>query len=293
MFAIGFFSNGPVHTALVIGSVVAVVSGVVGVFTVMRGQSFAGEALADMGATGASGAFLLGIAPLWGFVGFGVLAAGIMEMIGVRRPRGRDLATGIVLGAGLGVAALFLYWDATYRNTTGAAVTILFGSLFAVSSTTVPIVASFGAFCLLAVTAIHRPLVLSSISPDIATARGVPVRLVGVVHLLVMAVAVSLAALTIGAVLSTALLVGPAATALRLTNRPARAAVYAAGLGVLAVALGVVLAYDSFYWPPVGQGWPVSFFIVTLIFAFYLLANLPIIGRAARSDHRGGTGDVF
>jgi zinc/manganese transport system permease protein len=225
VFATGFFSNSVVHSALIIGAVVAVVSGVVGVFTVMRGQSFAGEALSDVGATGASGAFLLGVTPLFGFVGMGVLAAGIMEMIGIRRPRGRDLATGIVLGAGLGLAALFLYWDSTYRNTTGAAVTILFGSLFAVSASMIPLIVAFSAFCLVAVLVLYRPLVLSSVSPDIATARGVPVRLVGVVYLLTMAVAVSLASVTIGAILSTALLVGPAATALRrrLGRRPRRA----------------------------------------------------------------------
>jgi zinc/manganese transport system permease protein len=284
VFATGFFSNSVVHSALIIGTVVALVSGVVGVFTVMRGQSFAGEALSDVGATGASGAFLLGLTPLFGFVGMGVLAAGIMEMIGIRRPRGRDLATGIVLGAGLGLAALFLYWDSTYRNTTGAAVTILFGSLFAVSASMIPLIVAFSAFCLVAVLVLYRPLVLSSVSPDIATARGVPVRLVGVVYLLTMAVAVSLASVTIGAILSTALLVGPAATALRLTNRSGLAAVWAAGLGVLATTLGVLLAYDSIRWPPVGQGWPVSFFVVALIFVFYLLSSIPAIGRAGRRD---------
>ena len=115
----GFFANAPVRTALLAGGVVAAVSGVVGMFTVLRGQSFAGHALADVGATGGSGAFLIGVNPLWGFIGIGVVAAGIMELIGIRRPRGRDVATGIVLGAGLGLAALFLYWGTTYTNTTG------------------------------------------------------------------------------------------------------------------------------------------------------------------------------
>jgi len=264
------------------GGVVAVVSGVVGVFTVMRGQSFAGEALSDLGATGASGAFLLGITPLWGFVGMGVAAAGIMDMIGIRRARGRDLATGIVLGAGLGLAALFLYWDATYKNTTGAAVTILFGSLFAINRSTVPLVVILSVVALAAVLLLYRPLVLSSVSLDLATARGVPVRLVGLVYLLALAVTVSLAALTIGAILSTALLVGPAAAALRLTDRPGLAGLWAALLGLAATWLGVALAYDSFYWRPVGRGWPVSFFVVTLIFAFYLVTELPFVGRGRR-----------
>ena len=278
----GFLANPAVGTALTVGFVVAVTAGVVGTFTVMRGQSFAGEALGDIGATGASGAFLVGIPPLWGFVALSVLAAGVMEMIGIRRPRGRDLATGIVLGAGLGIAALFLYWDATYKDTTGAAAGILFGSLFTVDAATVLPVAALGAASVLAVAVLYRPLTLASVSTDLARARGVPVRMVGVVYLLAMAVTVSLAAVTIGAILSTALLIGPAATALRLTNRPTLAAVWAAALGVVATWLGVVLAYESFYWPPAGRGWPVSFFVVAIIFVLYLLANLPFPGRATR-----------
>ena len=97
--------------AATVGAVVAIVSGAVGVFTVLRGQSFAGEALGDIGTTGGSAAFLVGVGPLWGFAAVAVAAAGVMELIGIQRPRGRDLATGIVLGAGLGLAALFLYLD--------------------------------------------------------------------------------------------------------------------------------------------------------------------------------------
>src|SRR5580658_8118258 len=98
VFAPGFFENGTVHTAVLVGAVVAVVSGSVGVFTVMRGQSFAGEALGDLGATGGSGSYLAGVNPLWGFVAIAVVGAAVIEMMGWRRPGARDLATGIVLG---------------------------------------------------------------------------------------------------------------------------------------------------------------------------------------------------
>jgi zinc/manganese transport system permease protein len=283
----GFFGNGPVRVALVAGGVVALVSGVVGMFTVLRGQAFAGHALADVGATGGSGAFLVGVNPLWGFVGIGVLAAGIMEMIGIRRPRGRDVATGIVLGAGLGLAALFLYWDATFTNTTGATISVFFGSMFVISASTVPAIVVFSLLALGVVVLLYRPLLLSSVSTDMASVRGVPVRATGVLYLLAMAVAVSLAALTIGAILSTALLVGPAATAMRLTSRTGLAAILSGLIGVAATWLGILLAYDSFYWPPVQHGWPVSFFVVTLVFVFYLLAQLPAVGARAQ---RAGTG---
>ena len=126
----GFFANSSVELAAAVGAVVAIVAGCVGVFTVIRGQSFAGEALGDLGAAGGSSAYLVGVAPLWGFMAITVAAAGIMELIGIQRARGRDLATGIVLGAGFGLAALFLYLGTTYDNTTGATVAILFGSPF-------------------------------------------------------------------------------------------------------------------------------------------------------------------
>jgi zinc/manganese transport system permease protein len=200
-----------------------------------------------------------------------------MELIGIQRPRGRDLATGIVLGAGLGLAALVLYLDTLYHNTTGATFTILFGSIFAITSSTIPLVVAFSAAALGIILALFRPLLLSSISPQLAAARGIPVRLVGAGYLLALAVAVALAAVTIGTILSTALLIGPAATALRLTSSPARAVLVAALIGIAAMWLGILMAYDSYDWPPLRHGWPVSFFVVTLIFLVYLLSGL--LGR--------------
>lgn len=273
LFAPGFFASPPVHSALIAGGIAALVSGVVGAFTVLRGQSYAGHALADISVTGGSASFLLGISPLWGFAGTGLVAAGIMDMIGIRRPRGRDLATGIVRGAGLGLGALFLYWDTTSTNASGVTITVLFGSLFTVSSTVLPLVAALSAVALGIVLIGYRPLLLSSVSAELAVVRGVRVRLVGMACLIAIALAVSLSALTIGTILSTALLVGPAATALRLTTRPGPAIALASAIAVAATWLGVVLAYDSFTWPPTHTGWPVSFFIVVLIFAGYVLAQ--------------------
>lgn len=264
----GFFSSPAVQLAAGVGGLVAVVAATVGVFTVLRGQAFAGEALGDIGAAGGSSAILLGIAPLWGFVGIAVAAAGVMEMIGIQRARGRDLATGIVLGAGFGLAALFLFLDA---NTTGATITVLFGSIFALDPSILPLVLVLGAVALGIIVVLYRPLLLSSLSPDLAAARGIPVRLVGTLYLVAMAVAVALSALTIGAILSTALLIGPAAAALALTRRPGRAIFAAAGIGVAVVWLGLLLAYDSYYWPP--RPWPVSFFVVALVLLVYLGAR--------------------
>ncbi|HEY3866576.1 MAG TPA: metal ABC transporter permease [Solirubrobacteraceae bacterium] len=283
VFAQGFFDSEAVQIALGVGALVAIVTGVVGVFTVVRGQSFAGEALGDIGTTGGAGAFLVGVGPLWGFVVINVIAAAAMELIGIQRPRGRDLATGIVLGAGIGLAALFLYLDTTYNNTTGAAVTILFGSVFAISNSTIPLIAGLGLLVLALMFTLYRPLLLSSVNAEMAAARGIPVRLVGACYLLALALATALAAITIGTILSTALLVGPAASALRLTRRPLAAMLVAAAIGVAVMWVGVVLAYDSYDWPPAGHGWPVSFFVVTLVFVVYLLSGLGELRNRRRS----------
>ena len=275
LFAPGFFQSGPVRVAIVAGGVVAAVSAVVGVFAVLRGQSFAGHAVADVGTTGGSGAFLVGASPLWGFVVAGVTAAGVMELFAVRRERGRDLATGVVLGAALGLTALLLYFDTTLNATTGATQSVLFGSLFVIAGNAMPAIIVTGLVALGAVAVIYRPLLLSTVSVEMAGARGVAVRATGVIYLGVMAVAVSLACMTVGAILSTAVLIGPAASAVRLTRSPGRAILCSALIGVGATWLGIILAYDSFTWPPSGHGWPVSFFVVALVFVTYLLSGIP------------------
>jgi zinc/manganese transport system permease protein len=280
IFQPGLFSNSSVQDAAVVGAVVALVCAPVGVFTVVRGQSFAGHAFADVTATGGSAAFLLGVSPLLGFVVMALAGAGATELLGAERQRGRDLATGVLLGAGLGLSALLLYLTTTAQSTTGAAVTVLFGSIFAVSSSTLPMVIGFGATALFLVGLVYRPLLLSSINFDLARAQGGGLRVVGLAYVVSLALCVALSALTIGAILSTALLIGPAAAALRLAKSPARAIACAAVIGVAATWAGIVLAYDSYNWPPAQQGWPVSFFVVSLVLAAYLLAQLT--GRRAR-----------
>ena len=277
----GLLSSGPVRTAVLVGTVVAVTSGVVGVLTVIRGQSFAGHSLADVATTGGAGAFLVGVSQFWGFLIVGIAGAALMELIGVQRRRGRDVATGVVLGAALGAAALFLYLGTLTSSTTGASFTILFGSMFVISPDTVPALIVSGLLALVVVAVLSRVLLLTALSPDLAAARGVPVRAVGVAYLVALAVAVSLSAVVIGAVLSTALLIGPAATSLRVTKRPGLAMAAAALIGTAATWLGILLAYDSYYWTSGGRGWPVSFFVVALVVLGYLLsyARLPRRGR--------------
>ncbi len=285
----GFFSTSAVTDALAVGGAVAWTSALVGNFTVMRRHAFAGEALGDVGATGGSAAFLLGTSPLWGFMTAALVAAGVIDVAGDRRSHDRDLATGIVLGAALGLAALFLYFDSTHSSTTGVSMTVLFGSLFVINPSVIPIVLGLCAGVVGVELLLHRVLLLVTLSPDLATARGVPVRWVDATYFVLMATSVALAALTIGAVLSTALLIGPPAAALQLAKRPGRALLLAGCIGTAATWLGILLAYDSYDWPPVGHGWPVSFFIVTLVFVIYLgaMGARHLGARASRGARPG------
>lgn len=288
-FAPGFFSNGPVLTAIIVGGGAAIVSAIVGVFTIIRGQSFAGHALADVSSAGGSASFLLGVSPLLGFTGMAIIAAAVMGFADMRDARERDLLTGIVLGAGLGLTALFLYFDITSMSTSGVAITVMFGSMFSIPAAIIPptLIVAGGAITAIAVA--YRPLLVTSLSADLAEVQGVRPRLIGLAYLVALSLAVALSAMTIGAILSTALLIGPAAAALRLANRPGAAVVLSIVIGLAATWGGIFLAYDSFYWTP-GHGWPVSFFVVTLVLLFYVMTTLVVRRRAGRvgTPHASG-----
>ncbi len=286
IFEPGWWANGTVRTALLVGLVVALVSAVVGVFTVLRAQSFAGHALTDVATAGGAGAFLVGVAPLVGFVVGGVVGAGAMDAIGVQRVKGRDIATGVVLGAAMGLAALFLFLSARTSSATGTTQSILFGSIFSVGSSTLAQVSWLSAGVLAALAAIARPLLLSSLSPELAVARGVRVRWVGLTFMVLLAVAVGMSSIVIGAILSTALLIGPPASALRLVSRLSTGVALAVALGVVATWLGVLFAYDSYYWFPTHRALPVSFFVVAVVLVEYVVAS--ILRRRAAAAPAGG-----
>jgi zinc/manganese transport system permease protein len=266
----GFFGSGVVQNALLIGAAAAVLSGMIGVFTVLRGQSFAGHALADVSSAGGALSLLLGLNPMLGFFGLGLLGA-----LGLaRRRRGDgDLAAGILLGAGLGLTALLLHFTINQRGVTGAAVTVMFGSLFSAPPGEGRLALAGALAGVLLLALIHRPLLLASLDAELASVRGVKTRLLGGVFLVLLALAVTLSAMSVGAILSTALLIGPAVAALRLSRRPWAACVLAAVLGVACCWGGVALAYASYNWMP-GRVWPVSFFIVALVLLAYAAASL-------------------
>ncbi|MFT3898857.1 MAG: metal ABC transporter permease [Gordonia sp. (in: high G+C Gram-positive bacteria)] len=277
-----------VHTALAVGIMAAVTAAVVGIFILLRGQTFAGHGIGDLSSTGASAAYVIGMPPLAGFLGMSLISAAVMNAVGLRNPRDRDVSTGIVVGAGMGLSALFLYWATQKPTTSGAAEAVLFGSLFALQSSLVPILVGLTTATLVIIALTYRPLLQSSLGRDLAKAHGRRVGLVDAGFIAATAMAVAMASMSVGALLVTALLIGPAAAGLRYARTPGGAIATASAIGAGSVLVGVVVAYFSPLWTPDHRGAPVSFFIVAAIFACYLLSGwvTPAWARAERRAAR-------
>jgi len=246
------------RTAFAAGGIVAVVSGAVGVFLVLRNLTFAGHTLSHVGFAGATGAALIGVGALWGLLAFTLGAAIAMGWLG-ERLRGRDVAVGIVLSLSLGFGVLFLYF---YTSHATQATAILFGNVLGVSPDTLSGLAGLSVFSLAALAVISRPLLFATLEPELAEARGVSLRLISILFLAIVAVAVAEAAQVVGVLLVFALMVGPAAAALRFTSRLLLGVGLAVLLGVGETWLGIALAYET--------DWPTSFWIVTLSCLVYL-----------------------
>ncbi|MEL5847801.1 MAG: metal ABC transporter permease [Candidatus Igneacidithiobacillus chanchocoensis] len=277
-----FVQNSAVQTALWIGALAALLNGTIGVFTVLRQHSFAGHALGDSSSAGGAVAIFVGISALWGFLVMAWMAALAIAGLGLRRAQERDLATGVVLGATLGISALFLYLDVTTTQASGATVDVMFGSIFALApQLRWPILLLVGTAVGI-VLAFYRPLLLISADTDLARAAGLPVRRLELLYLLLLGGAAALSALSIGVILATTLLLGPAAAGLRLARKPWQSFFYAQGIALFAVFGGVYLAFVSYYWSG-GASWPVSFFVVVLILLCYL-ASAPFTRQRPRHD---------
>lgn len=268
----GFWTNEPVRVALVVGLFVALASAVVGVGVVARAQSFAGHALSDVATAGGAGASVVGASAVGGFLAGAYVGAGAIEAVGEGRLRERDLATGIVLGAATGAAALFFYLAATRGASAATAQEILFGSIFTVAISNVVVVA-IGSLVVVALAAmLARPLALMAIDAQLAAARGVRVARINLVFIALVASVVAMTSIVVGSVLSTALLIGPAAAALRLARTLTGAVVVATLAAVAATWLGVLISYDSYDWSGDGRAVPVSACIVGVVIAFYALS---------------------
>jgi zinc/manganese transport system permease protein len=272
-----FFTSPSVQSALLASAIVAALSAAIGYFVVLRGLSFAGHAVTDIGLTGGAGALLLGLDPLVGLIAFSVGAAGAVGAFG-ERARERDLATGLVLSLALGVGALFLHLQTRFANAQSA---LLFGSVFATDPALLHVVALLAALALVALAMIYRPLLFASVAPEAAQTAGVPVRAIGFAFLFVMAVAVAETAQIVGVLIGTALLIGPAASAIALARDPMRGIALAIAIGIAEAWVAIALAYASFGWTQGAHSFPVSFFVAVLALATYLAARALAARRSA------------
>lgn len=270
------FQHEFVQNAFLAAPIVAVVTAIMGYFVVLRAQAFAGEALADIGFAGAMGAAVLGISSLVGMFIMVLLAALGMGALG-KRIQGRDVEIGMVLSFALGLGVLFLsiYTQNGSNATTG--VGVLFGSILSVTRTDVLISLITALVTLLIIALLFRPLLFASIDPVLAQARGVPVRLLSIIFLLLLALATAEAVLVIGVLLVFSLLIAPAATAERLTHRPLTAIILSVVLALSFSWGGLVLAFVG-----TGRHLPVSFYISTLAALSYFFSLLVSRVRSPR-----------
>jgi zinc/manganese transport system permease protein len=240
---------------------------------VLRRQTFAGHTLSVAAFPGASLAVLLGFSTMLGYFGFCVAAA---LLIAALRRDGREgdaeesAATGTVQAFALACGYLFI---SLYKGLLEGPTALLFGDFLGITTSQVEILAVVGAAVLGVLALIGRPLLFASLDPQVAAGRGVPVRLLGTVFLVLLGAATAEASQITGTLLVFALMVIPAATAQQLTARPALSLLLSAVIALAVCWAGLIAAYY--------QSYPLGFFVTGFAFAGYVLAHLLRIAREA------------
>ena len=256
MFDYEFMRN-----AFAAATIVALVAGSIGYFLVLRGETFAGHALAHVGFPGATGAVLIGVSPFVGLSAFTAIAGIGISLIGERGQR--DVAIGLVLTLSLGLGLLFLHFYTAYA---GMASSLLFGNVLGINRQTVWILLGMAVVTIIALGAISRPLLFASLQPELAEAKGVPIKPLSTFFMIIVALATAQAIQIVGVLLVFALMVAPAATALRLTRHFAAGIALSVGLAITIVWASLTLAFFT--------DWPTSFWITALGGAAYGLSRL-------------------
>ncbi|HEY5025039.1 MAG TPA: metal ABC transporter permease [Acidimicrobiales bacterium] len=265
----GFMVN-----ALRAGTVVAVMAAAIGWFMVMRRQSFAGHTIAVVGFPGAAGATLIGVSALYGYFAFCIVAAVVISAVPHSRGKAfsqENAVTGTVQTLLLALGFLFV---SLYRGNLDGINSLLFGNFLGITDSQVLTLLVVAVVALGILAGISRPLLFASIDPDVAAARGVPVRGLSLVFLLLLGLAAAEASQITGALLVFALLVMPAATAQRLTPRPLLGGAIAVALGLVVTWAGLAIAYFSPY--------PIGFWVTTLAFGTYVAAGVGTARRRTR-----------
>lgn len=262
------FAHAFMRHAFVAGGLIALASGLLGYFVVLRSQVFAADALGHVAFTGALAAAAIGLDLRIGlFTATAVVSVGL-GVLGPR-PRADDVTIGSVFAWVLGLGALFLavFAQRSSAGDAGAGVRVLFGSIYGLSARDVTVTAAVSLALCAGVLLIARPMLFASIDPAVAAARGVPVALLGVGFLVAVGLATAQAAQAVGALLTLGLLAAPAGAALRLTTNPYAGLGLSAALALAATWIGLSAAYVVPSLPP-------SSAIVATAALFYLLATV-------------------
>lgn len=281
---IGFFLGQPfAQHALIAAALVAVASGLIGPFVVTRGMAFAVHGTAELAFTGAAAGLLVANNAVAGALIGSLVVAGLIATLGARQ-RERDSAIGAILAFGMGIGILLLSF---YHGFASTAINILFGDIFGVSGTQLVVLLAICVVVVIAMAIFYRPLLFASIDPEVAEARGVPVRRLGLLFLLLLAMTVTGAAQVVGTLLVLSLAITPAAAAQRLSASPLVVAGLSILFAVVAADGGLLISFESTNVTP-------SVFITSLSFAIYLLARLvgPLLrGRRRHQGDRGALPD--
>lgn len=247
--------------AFLAGTIAAFTCAIIGFFVVLRNQNFASHALSHISFAGAAGAGLVGLSPALGQLILTVLAGATMGSLGERASKS-DIAIGMVLSFSLGLGVLFLFF---YTNYAGHAMSILFGNLLGVSTHLLNLMIIYSVICLAGLVLFVKPLLFTTLEPELAEAKGVSLRLISIFFLTLVAIAVTEASQVVGVLLVFTLLIGPAASALCFTRALLSGVILSVLIGLTIVWIGIILTYLT--------DWPVSFWISTLSFLIYLMAK--------------------
>ena len=251
-----------VQNSLIAGALLGLMGGLIGVFVMTRDMSFAVHGISELSFAGAALALLFGLNIALGATLGSIVAAVIIAIMGSRaKDRNSIIAVLMPFGLGIGILALALY-EGRAANKFG----LLTGQIIAVDDPQVFWLIATSVVVVSALLVIWRPLSFASLDLEVAEARAVPTKTLGIVFMLLLALAVAASVQVVGALLVMTLLVTPAAAALRLTSSPVLVPVLSVSFAVVSVVGGILLA--------LGGGLPISPYVTTLSFAIYLIARV-------------------
>jgi zinc/manganese transport system permease protein len=261
---------GLVQNSIIAGAVLGLVGGLVGVFVMQRDMAFAVHGISELSFAGAAGALLLGVNVVAGSLVGSLVAAILIGVLGARA-RDRNSIIGVLMPAGLGLGILFL---ALYPGRSANKFGLLTGQIIAVDSPQLAWLIGISVVVLLGLLLIWRPLTFDSLDPEVAAARGVPTRFVSLAFMVLLGLIVAVSVQIIGALLVLALLVTPAAAALRVSSSPVLVPVLASVFGFVSAVGGILLA--------IAGSLPISPYITTISFLIYVVCRLVGLPRRRR-----------